>query len=228
MRYGIITALEFEESLFRQEMGTVKELKILNKSTYSGKIGQHEVVVVHCGIGKVAAAICAQTMIQLYHPDIIINTGCAGALDPSLKIGDVVVSESVVEWDLDLRQIGLPLGYIDALECVEMKADEKLLNQIIDACPGELTVRKGLVVSGDQFVSTASQREHILKNFPNALCAEMEGAAIGQVCLQNGIPFCIIRAMSDTANGDSGVDFATFAPIAGEKSASWIIKMLKN
>lgn len=228
MRYGIIAALEFEGQLFKKEMVNVKEFTILNKPAYSGMIGKNEVVVMQCGMGKVSASIGAQVMFSEYHPDFVINTGCAGALDPSLKIGDVVISQSVVEWDLDLRQIGYPLGYIDALGCVEMKADENLVNQIINAKPEGVHALKGMIVSGDQFVSTEGQREHITRHFEKALCAEMEGAAIGHVCLQNNIPFCIIRTMSDTAKGDSGVEFATFAPIASKKSADWLIKMLKE
>lgn len=228
MRYGIIAALEFEEKIFRKEMTDMQEVTILSKPAYYGKIGYNEVIVMQCGMGKVSAGISAQAMIDLFHPDVVINTGCAGALDPNLKIGDVVVSDSVVEWDLDLRQIGFPLGYIDALQCVEMKADKRLTQQIMSAKLEDTCVIKGLIASGDQFVHSESQREHILKSFPNALCAEMEGAAIGHVCLQNKIPFCIIRTMSDTANGDSGVDFTTFAPIASEKSATWLIRMLKT
>ncbi len=227
MRYGIIAALEFEGLIFKEEMENVKEFTILNKPAYSGIIGKNEVVVMQCGVGKVSASIGAQVMFSEYHPDYVINTGCAGALHPDLKIGDVVISQSVVEWDLDLRQVGYPLGYIEALGCVEMKADEKLNKMINDSKLEGVRVFNGLIVSGDQFVSTAGQREHILKNFPKALCAEMEGAAIGHVCIQNNIPFCIIRTMSDTANSNSGVEFATFAPQVSRKSASWLIKMLK-
>lgn len=228
MRYGIIAALEFEGLIFKEEMENVKEFTILDKPAYSGIIGKNEVVVMQCGMGKVSASIGAQVMLSEYHPDFVINTGCAGALHPDLKIGDVVISQSVVEWDLDLRQIGYPLGYIDALGCVEMKADERLNKMINDSKIESLNVFNGMIVSGDQFVSTAGQREHILKHFPKALCAEMEGAAIGHVCLQNNIPFCIIRTMSDTASSDSKVEFETFAPQVSRKSALWLIKMLKE
>lgn len=227
IRYGIIAALKYEEDLFRAELSNVKKITLLNKPAYSGILGNNEVIIMQCGMGKVSAGICAQAMIDGYHPDFIINTGCAGALNPKLKVGDVVISDSVIEWDLDLRKIGLPLGYIDALGSVEMKANKLLADKIISNKIDGINVKRGIIVSGDQFVSTTKQRKVILKNFPKALCAEMEGAAIGQVCLQNGIPFCIIRSISDTADGNSGTDFKTFSEKASKISTSWLIKMLK-
>lgn len=227
-RYGIIAALKYEEDLFRAQLSNVTKVTLLNKPAYTGFLGDNEVIIMQCGMGKVSAGICAQAMIDNYHPDFIINTGCAGALNPELKIGDIVVSESVVEWDLDLRQIGLPLGYIDALGCVEMKASKTLIEKIMASKPNEVSARVGIVASGDQFVSKSEQRKNILDNFPAALCAEMEGAAIGHVCLQNDIPFCIIRSMSDTADGSSGVDFEKFSAQASKISAAWLISMLKN
>lgn len=228
IRYGIIAALKYEEDLFRAELSNVKKITLLNKPAYTGILGNNEVIIMQCGMGKVSAGICAQAMIDGYHPDFIINTGCAGALNPKLKVGDVVISDSVIEWDLDLRKIGLPLGYIDALGSVEMKANKLLADKIISSKIDKINVKRGVVASGDQFVSTSKQRKEILKNFPEALCVEMEGAAIGQVCLQNGTPFCIIRSISDTADGNSGTDFRTFSEEASKISASWLIKMLKQ
>lgn len=227
-RYGIIAALKYEEDLFRAELTNVNKITLLNKPAYTGILGDNEVIIMQCGMGKVSAGICAQAIIDNYHPDYIINTGCAGSLDSSLKVGDIVVSNSVVEWDLDLRMIGLPLGYIDALGCVEMKASDILKNKILSSKPENIVVKEGAIASGDQFVSTNEQRKMILQNFPNALCAEMEGAAIGHVCLQNDIPFCVIRSMSDTADGNSGIDFEKFAAESSKISAGWLINMLKK
>lgn len=227
-RYGIIAALEFEEKLFRSQLQKCEEVILLNKPAYKGLIGDNEVIVMQCGMGKVSAGICAQAMIDKFHPDFIINTGCAGALNPNLKVGDVVLSESVVEWDLDLTEIGYPLGYIDALGCVEMLASKDLVDTLMKSKDADTNVMIGKIVSGDQFVSKKEQVDHIVSNFPTALCAEMEGAAIGHVCLQNKTPFCIIRAMSDTADGSSGVDFKTFAENSSKISSSWIMRMLRE
>lgn len=227
VRYGIIAALKYEEDLFRAELSNVKRITLLNQPAYTGILGNSEVIIMQCGMGKVSAGICAQAIIDKYHPNFIINTGCAGALSSELNVGDVVVSDSVVEWDLDLRKIGLPLGYIDALGCVEMKASKVLADKIMASELEGKKVLRGTIASGDQFVSGKEQRKLILDNFPDALCAEMEGAAIGQVCLQNNTQFCIIRSISDTADGDSGVDFESFSKKASKTSASWIINMLR-
>lgn len=226
-RYGIIAALEFEEKLFKSQFENVEETVLLNKPAYKGTIGDNEVIVMQCGMGKVSAGICAQALIDKFHPDYIINTGCAGSLAKGLRIGDVVISDCVIEWDLDLREIGFPLGYIDALGCVEMHASKELVEMLMNVKDSETHVIVGTVASGDQFVSRKEQIEQILSNFPKALCAEMEGAAIGHVCIQNKTPFCIIRTMSDTADESSGVDFKTFSENASKISSAWILRMLR-
>lgn len=228
IRYGIIAALDFEEQLIREKLNNIEESELLSIPVYRGTIGDYEVVLMRCGMGKVSAGICTQALIDVFHPDYIINTGCAGALSPDLKIGDIVLSTCVVEWDLDLRAIGFPLGYIDALKCVEMKASDELREKIKSAISKEANVSCGMIVSGDKFVSTDEQRKIILENFPDALCAEMEGAAVGHVCVQNKTPFCIIRAMSDTADGNSGISYEEFSVSASRRSASWLLKILEN
>lgn len=226
--YAIIAALDFEVNLIKEALEGMEETELLSTPVYHGTIGDKEVVVMQCGMGKVSAAIGAQALIDKYHPDYVINSGCAGALAKDLQVGDVVLSDKVVEWDLDLTAIGYPLGFIDALDTVEMSASAELADRIFSVISGENKVVRGMVVSGDQFVSTNEQREKILSNFPEAQCAEMEGAAVGQVCAQNKVPFCIIRSMSDNANGDSGVDYNEFSKEASEKSARWLIEMLRQ
>ena len=196
--------------------------------TYEGEIGNYDVILMQCEMGKVSAGTGTQALIDKYNPGYIINTGCAGGIAEGLEIGDIIVSTSVIEWDLDLQALGYPLGYIDALQKVELKADKLLSDTKITSIPEEETVVQGLIVSGDQFVSTEEQRRHILSNFPDALCCEMEGAAVGHTCEQNGVPFCIIRTLSDCANSDSSVDYDEFSVEASNKSASWLISMLEN
>ena len=225
-RCAIIAALEFEEEIIRKALKYRREYTLLGTVAYKGRIGDNEVVLIRSGMGKVSAAIGAQALIDKFRPDCVINTGCAGALDKALGVGDMVISDSVVEWDLDLRAIGFPLGYIDALKCVEMKAHAPLVDRLLRAVEGR--VMRGLIVSGDQFISTDAQRQHIREHFPAALCAEMEGAAIGHVCRQNGVPFCILRTMSDTADGNSGVDFAAFSATASRQSAACLLRMLQG
>ena len=223
---GIIAALSVEVDDIKRELKNEKEVTIAKTTLYSGQIGQYNVITMQCGMGKVSAALGTQTMIDTFHPDYIINTGCAGAIKSGLQVGDIVLSTSTVEWDLDTIEIGNPRGYVSAMDRVEMKADETLIKLLESYIPKK--VYKGVVASGDQFVSKDEQRKTILSSFPDALCAEMEGGAVGHVCAQNKVPFCILRSMSDTADGNSGVDFASFAQKAGEQSAAILLSMLKG
>ena len=225
-KIGIIAALEVETDLLKAAMQDI-EIRAMGGSEYcSGRIGEQEVVVVQCGMGKVSAAISAQIMIDMYHPDCIINTGCAGAVAEGLSIGDMVIGTETAEWDLDLIAIGYPRGYISALGRVRMTGDAELGKMLVKCMPEDVCVKEGLVVSSDQFVSKPEQRDIILSAFPDALCAEMEGAAVGHVCAQNAVPFCIVRCMSDTADGDSGVNYAEFVKVASEKSAAILLAFL--
>lgn len=227
-KIGIIAAMETEMLHLKKEIAGLQTEVIAGTEYYTGKIGKYEVVLIQCGIGKVSAALGAQAMILRYQPDCIINTGCAGAMAGDLRIGDMVISEFTVEWDMDLLALGLPRGYISAVDQVHMKADEKLADWIGTAVPADMHLRRGLVVSGDQFVSRKEQRDTILEAFPETLCAEMEGGAIGHVCAQNHVPFCVVRCMSDTADGDSEVNFAAFVQEAGEKSADILLRLLQG
>ncbi len=227
-KIGIIAAMPCEIELISNSLENKSVEIIAGTEYYSGEIGNYDVILMQCGMGKVSAGAGAQAMITAYHPDYIINTGCAGALSQALNVGDIVIADHTIEWDLDTIDIGNPRGYVTALDKIEMTADEDLSDKIIAVFDDNENITRGLIVSGDQFVSKDEQRELILSAFPDALCTEMEGAAIGHVCEQNQVPFCIIRCMSDNANGNSGVNFAEFSKEAGQKSASYLIKFLNE
>ncbi|MCQ2253592.1 MAG: 5'-methylthioadenosine/S-adenosylhomocysteine nucleosidase, partial [Bacteroidales bacterium] len=111
-KFGIIAAMDSEARILRENMVGLKTETIAKTVFYCGKIGEHDVVLMQCGIGKVCAACATQALISRFSPDYIINTGCAGALSPALKVGDMVISRSAVEYDLDFTEIGFPLGFI--------------------------------------------------------------------------------------------------------------------
>lgn len=228
MKIGIIAAMSCEIDLLKAALTEPLIEKHAWTEFCSGHIGGNDVVFTQCGIGKVSAAAAVQAMITAYRPDYVINTGCAGALAKELAVGDIVVADRTVEWDIDICALGYPRGFVDALGQVEMLTDSVLSDKIVNAIGSDTKVVRGLIASGDQFISSPAQRETILSAFPDALCAEMEGAAIGHVCAQNGVPFAIIRCMSDSANGDSSVDFPTFAAKAGAKSAACMLKLLNE
>lgn len=224
-RIGIIAALDEELSLLKSAIIDRKTEEIAHMQFCSGQIGCYEVVIVKCGIGKVSAALCAQLLIARYSPDYIINTGCAGAISEDLKIGDTVIAVATAEWDIEAIDIGYPRGYISTLDRIRMDCDEDISSTL---CALYGNIHKGLIVSGDQFVMRHDQRQLILDNFPDALCTEMEGAAIGHVCAQNNVPFCVVRSISDQANGNSINDFTEFAEEAGERSAGCLIRLMHS
>lgn len=227
-RIAVIAALEAEIDTIKNAIGEIAETKAAGTVFYTGKLGDTEVVLTLCGMGKVSAAANTQALISLFSPAAVINTGCAGALQSEMKVGDMVLSSETAEWDLDTVAIGNPRGWVSAMDTVRMSADRMLAAMIRRYIPEEITVYEGLVVSGDQFVSEPSQRELILGTFPDALCAEMEGASVGHVCAQNAVPFCVVRTMSDTADGNSGTDFARFSAEAGRQSAGVLIDMIRE
>ena len=225
-KIGIIAAMDIEIDTLKERLENCVIKEMAGGKYYSGKIGTHEVVLLKCGIGKVSAAIGAQVMIDYYHVDAIINTGCAGGLEKSLQVGDTVLASNTVEWDMDITPLGDPRGLINGLNKVYLEADMTLVNELKEVIEKVSNVKVGLVVSGDQFICRDSQREIILGSFPEALCAEMEGAAIGHTCVQNNVPYCVIRSMSDTADGNSTMSYPEFSKMASEKSAEYLYQFL--
>jgi adenosylhomocysteine nucleosidase len=166
-------------------------------------------------------------MILRYGVRAIINTGVAGTLTDALSIGDVAVAESVVQHDMDTSAIGDPVGLISGLNVVYMKADEALSARITEVIENmDVRCLRGVIASGDVFVAESAKKAYIKDTF-GAIACEMEGAAIGQVCTANGIPFAVIRAISDGGNEDASMDYPTFVKIAAKKSADAVCGFLK-
>lgn len=225
---GIIAALEEELIQLERVLVDAATVRLGGLEARTGRIGTQDVAIMRCGVGKVAAASATQAMISAFSPDAIVNTGCAGGLASGLSVGDVVLSTATVEWDMDTIALGDPRGYITGMDRTRMEADGVLRERLRRCVPADVNVRQGLIASGDQFVCTPEQRRIILDAFPDALCAEMEGGAVGHVCAANSVPFCVVRCMSDTADGDSKVDFPAFVVRAGKISAGILITMLKD
>lgn len=192
-----------------------------------GSIGDKYVVCAKCGIGKVFAALCAQTMCLRFDLDCIINTGVAGGLADGLSILDVVVADSVVQHDMDTTPIGDPAGLLSGINIINIPCDKYISEKLYESIDG-LSVKRmyGIVATGDQFVATEKQRQFIKDTFNGAAC-EMEGGAIGHVCYVNGVPFGIIRAISDGGDGDAAMDYPTFAAKAAENSIAAVLRFLE-
>ena len=224
---GIIAAMNVEMESLRSHIENPVSKNISGITFVSGTLEGKEVVTAVCGIGKVFAALCAQTMILRYQPECIINTGVAGTLTDALTIGSVAVSSGVVQHDMDTSPLGDPLGLISGINKVVIPAD-KLLENHISACAKVLGIptATGVIASGDQFVADSARKEFIARQF-GAIACEMEGAAVGQACYLSGVPFCVLRAISDSADGSSHMDFPAFTRMAAEQSVRLLLAFLR-
>ena len=227
-KIGIIGAMDEEISFLRNEM-EVKEVKtIAYMNFYTGIIENKEVVLVRCGIGKVNAAICTQILISIFDIKTIINIGVAGAIRDTLNILDIVISTDVQQHDFDVTGFGYKPGEIPRMKKFIFPADENLIEKALNASKEVLTDNKavkGRIVSGDIFVSDVKLKRDLLKNF-GGYCTEMEGAAIGHTCYVNNIPFVVIRAISDKADGSAHGNFKEFVYEAVNHSGNIIKAML--
>ena len=213
---GIIGAMTVEIEGIREKM-TDKSEKTISGVTYvCGKLGKGEVVTAVCGIGKVFAAICAQTMILGFKPDVIINTGVAGSLSSELNVCDIAVADKVVQHDMDTSPLGDPKGLVSGINVIYFEADKKasaLLSGIVKE--NGINTVLGTIASGDQFIASKEVKAGIVSEF-GAIACEMEGAAIGHVCYVNKVPFAVLRAISDKADGVAEIDYPTFCKMAAD------------
>ena len=224
---GLIGAMAVELEQLKAQMENLREEKIGMDVLYTGTLFGQEVVLAVCGPGKVNAALCAQSMILRHHPRWILNLGVAGAGEAGVSIGDMVVASCTVQHDMDTSPLGDPVGYISGLGCVEMPCDAALCAALADAAArAGIEVRRGLVASGDQFIASAEQIARIRAHF-DAQAAEMEGGAIGQVCTANGVPFAVLRAISDGGNEEAKMSYPQFVQRASERSVRILMEYLQ-
>lgn len=203
MKIGILGAMDREVKFLYEKLEGAQVKEIGKVKYYCGTLCGKDVVVVQCGIGKVCAALGAQNLINHFNVTHIINSGIAGAMGEGLGVFDFVVSEKTVYHDVDVTQFGYKLGQIPGNDA-EFIADSFMIEKtqeafLNSALSKEHKIVKGLIASGDQFISGGEKKEFIKKNF-NPVCVEMEGCAVAQAAVLNKIPFVIIRCMSDTAD----------------------------
>lgn len=223
---GIICAMQLEADGIISEM-TDKSIYPVSGITFTrGKIGGRDVIVAVCGIGKVFASLCAEAMIISFSPDFIINTGVAGGLGDGLKIGDTVVAAALVQHDMDTSPLGDPKGLISGINIIELPTDDGVRAAICSSAEEiGYTARTGIIASGDRFIASDSDRISIKEEF-GALACEMEGGAVAQVCYVNRIPCGVLRAISDSGDGDAVDDYPAFARDAALRAAKIILKVL--
>ncbi|MCC8126378.1 MAG: 5'-methylthioadenosine/adenosylhomocysteine nucleosidase [Clostridiales bacterium] len=209
---GIIGAMAEEVQQLKAEMELPEIRNVAGMEFYRGKIDSRDTVVVQSGIGKVNAAICAQILADCYHVDGIVNTGIAGSLRAEINIGDLVLSTDAVQYDMDCRIFDYPIGQIPQIDVFAFAADEKLRKAAKKCCAKvnpDVSVYEGRIMTGDQFVSDHTKKEWLIETF-DGCCTEMEGGAVAQTAYRNGIPFLIVRAISDKADDSAQMDYREF------------------
>lgn len=209
---GIIGAMEEEITNLKSHMQVDEVQTIAGMSFFKGAVKGTKLVLVRSGIGKVNAGICTQILASVYGVDTVINTGIAGSLNADIDIGDIVVSTSLVQYDVDARNFGYKLGEIPRMNIVEFPADKYLIDKtqsVFDSLGLGIKLYKGMVATGDKFVSEDSLKADIISNF-HAYCVEMEGAAIAQAAMLNNMACVVIRAISDKADNSADVDYRSF------------------
>ena len=215
---GIIGAMSAEVEALKSEIKNARVEVISGVEFVSGELCGKEVVVAQCGIGKVFAAISAQTMILRYGASVIINTGVAGTLSEEIGILDFAISTAVVQHDMDTTAIGDAPGLISGINTVEIPASEALSAKIVEIAREQGNrALGGVIASGDQFINNAERKAFIRSTF-GAIACEMEGAAIGQVCYVNRVDFAVIRCISDNASGEAEMEYPEMVKIAATKS----------
>lgn len=229
---GIIGALDIEVNGIIEKMTDKKEKTVSGiKYTY-GKLNSTECVTAKCGIGKVNAAVCTQTMILEYHPDKIINTGIGGSTSNKTHIGSIVIAENVVQHDMDTTILNDELGtlFLHNGNIIYIPCDKELNDKLEEVCGkyDDINCVRGTVATGDQFIGTTDKRIELNDKF-GAIACEMEGGSIGQVCRINNIPFSILRSISDDSTSDEGaeVEYSTFSKSAAEKAIRIINELTK-
>ncbi|MBQ8208494.1 MAG: 5'-methylthioadenosine/adenosylhomocysteine nucleosidase [Clostridia bacterium] len=228
MKIGIIGAMSCETAALKSMLEDTSVEAVSGIEYSSGKLFGREVVIATCGIGKVFAAICAQTMILRYSPDIIINTGVAGTLTNELSVCDVAVSSDVVQHDMDTSAIGDPVGLISGINIINIPADERLCAAVTAAARKiGLNTLAGTIASGDMFVADGTKKTYIRDTF-GAIACEMEGASIGHVCYVNSVPFVVIRAISDGGDDSAAMSYDKFVTVAAENSVKLVCEVIKD
>lgn len=224
---GLIGAMDEEVELLLGQLEN-KETTVRAGVTYaSGTIHGKQVVVCKSGVGKVNAAVTTQILIDFFGVSKILFTGVAGALHPELNIGDIVISSSCMQHDMDVTPLGFARGVIPYQELSDFPADASLIQLAEEACKEQAVNHYivGKVLSGDQFIASRDTVQTLYEEL-NGACAEMEGSAVAQVCYMNGVPYVVIRSMSDKADGSAHVNFPEFTVKASKRSHEIVNYML--
>lgn len=228
-RLAIVVALQEELLHVLGQLQDVQTTERAGMVFHQGSYGQQAVVVVVCGAGKVNAAACAQLLISEFQVTCMINIGVAGAVHADMQAGDLVIGAKLIQHDIDLQALGLPVGHMFRMPQLAYDADPQLLAlaQQASAQLPHLRCSTGTIVTGDQFIACNDKIKWLAYTF-QALACEMESASLAQVCSLNQIPFLAIRSISDQANHSAHLDFQQFLKMAAQNASALLQLMVPH
>ena len=225
---GIICALDVEAERLKSEIVAPEVKRIGRLEFVSGRLRGKEAVIGMAGVGKVNAAMCTEAMILTYAPSLVVNSGVAGSLSPRLDIGDIAVGTGVVQHDFDTTAVGDPPAFFNELKGDTFPCDPDVAAAILSAAKAEgIHAVPAKIASGDQFISDGGTKARLVRTFGADAC-EMESGAIAHVCYNNGVKCAIIRAISDSTDGEHQVEFYKFLPVAADHSARIVLRLLED
>lgn len=217
---GIIGALREETDALIAALQEHVEETVGSICFHTGLLEGRRVAVACCGVGKVFAALCAQAMVVRYAPAVLVNSGVGGAIAPGLHTGDLVIADRLVQHDMDTSALGDPVGMVSGINRVYFPTDETVRAALLRAAQGlGYPATVATIATGDRFIADREDKRRIADTFGASVC-EMEGGAIAQVATVNGIPFAVIRAISDSADEGADMDYTTFLPLAASHSVA--------
>jgi adenosylhomocysteine nucleosidase len=225
MPLAIMSAMDVEMELYLDRCEILRSTQRAGLTFHEASWHGHDLVLVRAGVGKVNAALCTQILIDTFDAEAVICTGSAGAVNPALDIGDVVVATDCVQHDVVVKFLGLPRGQVPFTDFRFFKTDAALRRRALAVDLPDHRITPGRVLTGDRFIEDEADR-HQLREELEGDCVEMEGAAVGQVCAMNDVPYLVVRAISDHADGTSDVDFEAFMQEAARSSSEIVLSLL--
>lgn len=229
VKLGIIGAMDVEVATLMDHTQDAVLSERAGMRFCEGTLAGMPVVIAKCGVGKVSAGMCVQAMCDLYGVTHIVNTGVAGSLDAQIDIADLVVSTDALYYDVDVTPWGYEPGQLPGMDCLAFPADPALRAAIEHAAAlaaPDVRVFAGRVVSGDQFIASSQAKERLAQEF-GGMCCEMEGAAIAHACHVNGVPYAVVRAISDKADGSAEMTDPEFETSSAMRCAAVVEELCR-
>ncbi|MGZ5207602.1 MAG: 5'-methylthioadenosine/adenosylhomocysteine nucleosidase [Sulfuricurvum sp.] len=227
MKIAIMGAMREEIDPILATVGDYMSTEHAGNVFYECVYGGHELVIAYSKIGKVFSAITATVMLERFGAQTLLFSGVAGGISEELKIGDLIMASALCQHDVDLVPFGHPYGFIpEGTLRIESDANLRSLASVVAIDMG-IDLYEGIIATGDQFVASSERKSWIQQTF-NADALEMEGASVACVCQNFGIPFFVLRAISDTADGGASEDFDAFLKTSAAVSATFILEMVKR